>query len=347
MPNTYFTIEKVEYLNGLEQLTPAKSISGTILGEKIIIDGKTYYAVKTDKNGSLNLNLGEGTYKLKEIKASSEKYNITDEVYYFGVGKSIGYQPAGIHMSSAEIIMDRDSKNGGTYTLEYLNTSDGGYIFYIFSILQKYDKNGKLEWEKDLKDISNKTYDWNYEYIYLDGSYDNSSYTHTSTISSLKQEVIEVSDGYIVPTNESHFVKLDSKGNYLYNTQTNNPVYYKSIRDENGKYSYEYLNYYHTDRKKNKFELPNGNIGVFYIVKNNNSYYSNYKYGYILKDGTIFYEDKDGKSTAIYLEYDKQGYLVKAKNITQNIYDGIESYIEENKLDMIIIYMIIIVQVTL
>lgn len=333
LPNTYFTIEKLEYLNGLEQLTPAKSISGTILGEKITIDGKTYYAVKTDKNGSLNLNLGEGTYKLKEIKASSEKYNITDEVYYFGVGKSIGYQPAGMQMSSAEISMDRDAESGGIYVLEYLNTSDGGYIFYIFQILQKYDKNGKLEWEKDLKDLSKKTYDWNSEYIYLDGSYENSSNTSTSTIQYPDQEVIEVSDGYIVPINEAHFVKLDSKGNYLYNTQTNNPVYYKCIRDENGKYSYEYLNYYHNDRKKNKFELPNGNIGVFYIVNNSYSYNSNYKYGYILKDGTIFYESKEGKSTAVYLEYDKQGYLVKAKNITQNIYDGIESYIEENKLD--------------
>ena len=331
LPNTYFTIEKVEYLNGLEQLTPAKSISGTILGKKITIDGKTYYAVKTDKNGSINLNLGEGTYKLKEIKASSEKYNITDEVYYFGVGKSIGYQPAGIKMTAATVIKSPDESY--YYPSNCIVTSDGGYIIKIGSIYYKYDEKENIEWKFDTSETRKIKYTWYNEYIYLDGSYNNSSSESQYKLYYYDDDITEISDGYLISMNESHFIKIDKKGKILFNTFSVNGVYYKSTKNENGKYTYEYLNYYHTNKYNNKIELPNGNIGVFYVVNNQNSYNNNYKYGYKLKDGTIVFEDKTGKRTAMYLEYDKDGYIVKAKNITQNIYDGIETYIEENKLD--------------
>ncbi len=119
LPGTKFAIYNVD--NGEEQL--ALDSKYNILGEKEVINGKTYYTLTTNDKGEIEANLREGLYKAVEIQTKDEKYEITNNVYYFGIGAS----------REAEEIMATEwaSSFGGSYNDEMTSisaTSDGGYI---------------------------------------------------------------------------------------------------------------------------------------------------------------------------------------------------------------------------
>lgn len=83
LPNTKFAIYNVD-----EGEVEARNSKGEIIGTKEIINGKEYYTVTTDARGELTLDLPEGMYKAVEVQASDEKYDISDQTYYFGIGGS-------------------------------------------------------------------------------------------------------------------------------------------------------------------------------------------------------------------------------------------------------------------
>ena len=161
LPGTKFAIYNVD--DGTEQL--ALDSKNNILGTKEIIDGKEYYTLTTNENGEISANLREGLYKAVEVKASSDKYELTNNAYYFGIGAT--------REALQEIQYDLYDQIGGTGndTIKCMDkTLDGGMIVgghfentiilkngdKVISngsqdvIIIKYDKEGEIEWYKQI-----------------------------------------------------------------------------------------------------------------------------------------------------------------------------------------------------
>ena len=143
---------------------PATNSKGEIVGTKETINGREYYTVSTDQNGELTADLTEGLYKAVEVE-TPEKYDISDSVYYFGIGSS--REP-----KEGMVATWADSIGGSDY--DYIesvaSTSDGGYIAggrFSSSTIQvgnetltnhnngrddgliiKYNSSGEVEWVK-------------------------------------------------------------------------------------------------------------------------------------------------------------------------------------------------------
>ena len=66
---------------------PAVDSKGEIVGNLETISGRDYYIVETDSNGEITVDLTEGLYKIIEVEAP-EGYDVTETVYYFGIGAS-------------------------------------------------------------------------------------------------------------------------------------------------------------------------------------------------------------------------------------------------------------------
>ncbi len=154
LPNTKFAMYSVE--NGVDQV--ALDSKSNILGTKEVINGKTYYTLTTNAQGEIEANLKEGLYKAVEIEASDEKYDITDKVYYFGIGASmevpqvlVATEAKNISESTNKILMAETSDGGyvklasfsGTITLgEYTLETKGSSKRYV----AKYDADGNVQW---------------------------------------------------------------------------------------------------------------------------------------------------------------------------------------------------------
>ena len=165
LPNTKFAIYNVE-----DDDMPAKNSKGEYVGTKEIIDGKEYYAVATDENGEIKVDLPQGFYKAVEIEAD-DKYDISENEKYFGIGTS--------REGKKQAVVNWANKINSTYVAnqwyelhekDVTKTSDGGYIvggeFYkkinvtdygpIYAVaekavlLVKYDKNNNLEWTRQI-----------------------------------------------------------------------------------------------------------------------------------------------------------------------------------------------------
>ena len=171
LPNTKFAIYKVE--NGTEEI--ALDSKNNILGEKEIIDGKEYYTLTTNEKGEITANLRDGLYKAVEIKASDDKYDITDNEYYFGIGVDrVGQDGLSITgINQIENIDDSSESHIDTISA----TSDGGWVatgrFYgnikigdkeytsenknYNEIVIKHDKNGEIQWSKIIEGVLNET----------------------------------------------------------------------------------------------------------------------------------------------------------------------------------------------
>lgn len=68
-------------------MQPAKNGKGEILGKLENINGKEYYVLETDSNGSITADLPEGYYKAIEVQ-TYDKYVLDRTEHYFGVGLS-------------------------------------------------------------------------------------------------------------------------------------------------------------------------------------------------------------------------------------------------------------------
>ncbi len=119
LPNTKFAIYNVD--DGTEQL--ALDSRYNILGKKEIINGKEYYVLETNENGEIEANLREGLYKAVEIEANNEKYDITNNVYYFGIGTS-RQAPESYAVEDVTLI----GESGDDRINAVAKTSDGGFV---------------------------------------------------------------------------------------------------------------------------------------------------------------------------------------------------------------------------
>ena len=160
LPNTKFAIYNVE-----EGEVEARNSKGEIIGTKETINGKEYYTVTTDARGELTLDLPEGFYKAVEVQASDEKYDISDAIYYFGIG---GSREAPRTMGVTQATSIGGSNTDQINSLEA--TRDGGYIaggFFASSSIQvgectltnngywdgmiiKYGEEGDVDWARNV-----------------------------------------------------------------------------------------------------------------------------------------------------------------------------------------------------
>lgn len=162
LPGTKFVIYNID----TDQEVPAVDSKGNIAGTKEVIDGKEYYVLTTDSNGEFTVDLAEGFYKAIEVKANSDTFDITNQTYYFGIGKS---------KKSIELKLDSANSMLCTSPDMTINASDGGTIRYrnIYKgqeldigngkiiknesedecegIIAKYDNLGNLDWYNVIK----------------------------------------------------------------------------------------------------------------------------------------------------------------------------------------------------
>ena len=161
LQNTKFSIYNVDDI-----MVPARNSKGEIIGEKEIINGVEYYTVKTNENGEITADLPEGLYKAIEVESSNEKYDITGQEYYFGIGANRETNNNIIHMLNAKIGigLGQDTNDsiksivpasdggiivGGNFVSNELNlgnnivlTNNGN----TDGVIIKYDGNGNCEW---------------------------------------------------------------------------------------------------------------------------------------------------------------------------------------------------------
>ena len=144
---------------------PATNGKGETLGVKENIDGRDYYVLRTDANGEITADLPEGYYKAIELQAP-DKYDISNSVYYFGIGCSSEGKST-VTVEWAKAIGSTTDKDECINSVS--ETIDGGYIVggYFKSskidlgnglilsneraedgIVIRYNTEGKVEWAK-------------------------------------------------------------------------------------------------------------------------------------------------------------------------------------------------------
>ena len=140
LPNTKFAVYSVD-----EEEIPAKNSKGEIIGTKENIYGIDYYTLTTNENGEITEDLPEGLYKVVEVDAN-EKYDITDNVKYFGIGKE--QETTGTYSMDWNIKLSLDGD-------KIISTSDGNYVALIrdpsgsFNLM-KFKGNGDIIWNKTI-----------------------------------------------------------------------------------------------------------------------------------------------------------------------------------------------------
>jgi len=161
LANTKFAIYNID-----SEEVPARNSKGEIVGTKDTINGKEYYVVVTNSVGEITLDLPEGLYKAVEVEAD-EKYDISDSVYYFGIGVSREGKKE-LQTEWGKVIGETSGSGAGDCVKSVTKTSDGGYViggFFNSSIdlengivltaskwntgmIIKFDREENVEWGK-------------------------------------------------------------------------------------------------------------------------------------------------------------------------------------------------------
>ncbi len=226
LPGTKFAIYNVD--TGEEQL--ALDSKYNILGEREEINGKTYYTLTTNEQGEIEADLREGLYKAVEIQANNEKYDITNNEYYFGIGQS--------REARKSMSITFESNLNINELEKVLGTSDGGYIVGgsftskitigedvltsyggADGLLIKYGADNNVEWAKSIGGTS-------YDVIYSVEETSNGEYIvlarFTSSNVIVENEPIKRNgeDGILI-------IKYSSNGNFQW------------VKSIGGKYQYQ------------------------------------------------------------------------------------------------------------
>ena len=132
LPNTLFTIYSVDYTrDGEEILEPAKDSKGNILGNELMINGNLYNVVVTNKDGKFNLDLTSGKYKVVEVQAADERYELKDNGYYFTVGAFVPHENSTISYYDSFDITNTGFLDYARYSYtDIIATSDNGWLGY-------------------------------------------------------------------------------------------------------------------------------------------------------------------------------------------------------------------------
>ena len=249
LPNTLFAIYSINRVGATEVLAPAINSKGDVVGEQLNIGGKDYYVVVTDENGDINLDLTAGQYKLIEVKASDEKYELNNAVYYFGIGETVPYQAPGLYLAGSYVTTF--PVNDNMYSSKIIATSDNGWAtlenafrttpWPYTSYLVKYDKDFNIEWKVDAQI---KYYGTDYIYNYFDDT-DRVEHGLYGLSTSTPYDILETNDGgfIIASVDRGIIVKFDKNGQREWqndNSYYHQVTYYDKVctydgnTDENG-----------------------------------------------------------------------------------------------------------------
>ena len=209
----------------------ALDVNYNILGTKEIINGQTYYVLTTNENGEIQANLREGLYKAVQLETLDNRYDLTDNVYYFGIGVS--------DWKDEKIITVNENDN----IKEMKKTSDNGFIgvgtFYNDTIIigdkvinntgrsdgfiVKYNSYGEVEWIETAK---GEAYDgFNTVLETRDGGYIVSGH---SVSQGVQDATVYIGQYKIDTTNDKNFiVKFNNLGD----------VEWVRLLDDNGKFN--------------------------------------------------------------------------------------------------------------
>ena len=118
LPGVKFAIYNIE-----DDVVPAVNSKGETLGVLETIDGRDYYVLETDANGSITADLPEGYYKAIEV-STHDKYVLDKTEHYFGVGISQETDKVKVESDWAKII----KSDGYTMLLGHDVTQNGNVI---------------------------------------------------------------------------------------------------------------------------------------------------------------------------------------------------------------------------
>lgn len=357
LPNTLFSISKVKRKDGKETLSQALDINGNPVGNLVRINDEDLYVISTNSKGALNLNLQVGQYKLKEVQASSDKYELANQVYYFGVGETVPFQAEGINLVDSFYVGNSSFISFNTYNdySDFFKPVTGGYIGSNRSVITKYNLDGSVAWTKDF--AGQLKYKKKYTYFDKD---DIVIQDIPTTISGVK-DIVELSNGDILIVFHSDgqsLVRLDKDGNTLWIEDVFENITYYTRRDVKNPNT-NYQSYLLTDvdnevysgaqsvvnnRKQLVYAItPDKNGGFVLICMNTNYMYYNDMYqGYKLKDGSLLeygkeynsngsYHDRNGNfnsysKSLFVLKYDNENDIVSGKEISKTLLDTAKSY---------------------
>ena len=330
LPNTLFTIEKLTSIGGISVYTPATDLNGNVIGDVVVIDDVEYNVVATNENGQLSMPLSAGKYRLKEVQAADDKYEVDTAVYYFGVGETIGYQS-----DSLEYVGDI-SPNGfdpSPYNEyhRFLATDDGGWISTAADgKVTKYNVDGEIEWSKFYTILTANNYNvatyFDKPGYYFEAPSDGN--IGASARSLRVASIVKSSDGgYFVDTTYPRHVilKLDKDGNVIWQNEAfSNYIYYQ----------YHYVDYCSYDGNSKTDDSGNTLIRYCYVsngetdcdlgdtytkiqpyqIRDDETYYCKIKSQYqffngATEDGKIASTGDGGVMRLSYLNYDNRVYL--------------------------------------
>ncbi|MBO5348519.1 MAG: hypothetical protein J6A89_01675 [Clostridia bacterium] len=161
VPDTYFALYKIDEDGNIIDF--AKDKFDNYIGEKIVIDGKEYYTVKTDKTGNVSVTVPYGKYLFKEIKThdlflNDSKDNIIDvlddgkqvtlEFFNTAVNLELDISKTGINQAQPNDIIRYDFPN----LINKSNVALDNFTWWDH-LPSKYTKITKLytgTWNEDL-----------------------------------------------------------------------------------------------------------------------------------------------------------------------------------------------------
>ena len=357
LPNTYYAIYVSTRDSGYETLEYAKDANGNYIGEQLIIDGEKYYVVKTDENGEIHLSLPGGNYKLIEIQAADDKYEIDGQEINFSIGESLPYQAAGASLVNGGLVVGGPvngvssnvyATSDGGHLVITMGTPDGNYSGNLYLI--KYDSDYHAKWVR-----SYTRYNDLEEYrSYFD---DPDRLEYISTISSSYSSTYwdgfifkELDDGYYIIGQDNDIIRINKNtGVDEFHSNIAKPrkviaEYDKLCDIPSGKTTANYPSYELKDGDTEHYYCTGSSSSSYYIndftasVPNVVSfitdegkiytlYTPNNKTKFELKDGTILPEVSSG--TGIYLlEFNKTGDLLSVKDFTSVLTSGKQQLID-------------------
>ena len=356
LPNTFYAVYKVSRANGVETIDFATDDEGKYIGEKLTIDGKDYYVVKTNEKGTLSLNLSSGQYQLKEIQAADDKYEISDQITYFGVGETVPYQSAGLSLVDG-FVLDNLTLPTNERTSRIYKTNDGGFLITVIGSNDSYGgplNLIKLDSEKNM--LWNKSLSFAYKqkvyYEYFDdpervvdaGYYRYNNNTYSAEHVSFK----EVEDGYyfLGPYNDIYKLNKETGEVILHNgveNESKSITTYTGYCDKGtgGSYNDYTLNPNVEDKYYCTSDYIDYNSWSNYDYKQHGDFtdngeaiilskqYGEGNYGIMLEDGTRF-KITGGGYQYFLLKYNNKGKLLEANNINEKIRNAEIKFLEDN-----------------
>ncbi len=156
LPNSKFILYEIKMVDGKETLNEPKDIFLEPAGTEETINGKKVRTITTDENGTIQINLKNGYYKIEQIE-TEEGYIIgeNNSEHYFGINTDRG-ENVELKVEDPFILNKTTSeKNVSTSEFKVEGRTDGTALYYYLGKISFISSDNKIMWTKD----SSKVYE--------------------------------------------------------------------------------------------------------------------------------------------------------------------------------------------